>query len=57
MTKKSFFGPFNVLVFDSIKKVKKLDMFPEWNRIAPELERFGYLLYREIIIKYLKDNI
>ena len=27
-------------------------MFPERHRIVPELERYGYLLYREIIVEY-----
>jgi len=30
----------------------KSDMFPERYRIAPELEKNGYLIYREIIIDY-----
>jgi len=33
-------------------QVDKLDIFPERYRIVPELERFGYLLYREIIVDY-----
>ena len=32
--------------------VKQLDLFPERHRIVPELERYGYLLYREIIVDY-----
>jgi len=32
--------------------VKKLDLFPERYRIVPELERYGYLFYREIIVDY-----
>ena len=32
--------------------VKQLDLFPERYRIVPELERYGYLLYREIIVDY-----
>jgi len=40
-------------ILDSIeKKVKKLDMFPERNRIVPEFEKNGYLVYREIIVEY-----
>ncbi|WP_461257367.1 type II toxin-antitoxin system RelE/ParE family toxin, partial [Treponema sp. R80B11-R83G3] len=34
------------------KNVKKLDMFPERYRIVPELEKYGYLIYREIIVEY-----
>jgi plasmid stabilization system protein ParE len=32
--------------------VKQLDMFPERFRFVPELEKYGYLLYREIIIDW-----
>jgi plasmid stabilization system protein ParE len=32
--------------------IKQLDLFPERYRIVPELERYGYLLYREIIVDY-----
>jgi len=40
-------------ILDGIeKKVKKLDMFPERNRIVPEFEENGYLIYREIIVEY-----
>jgi len=42
-----------VKILDSIEEnVKKLDMFPERYRIVSELEKYGYLLYREIIIEY-----
>jgi len=34
------------------KSVRKLDMFPNRYRIVPELEKYGYLLYREIITEY-----
>jgi hypothetical protein len=27
-------------------------MFPERYRIVPELEKYGYLVYREIIVEY-----
>jgi plasmid stabilization system protein ParE len=30
--------------------VKNLDTFPKRGRIVPELERYGYILYREIIV-------
>jgi plasmid stabilization system protein ParE len=44
-----------VKLLDSMeKKVKKLDMFPERHRIVPELEKYGYFAYREIIIEYWK---
>ena len=40
-------------LLDNIEEdVKKLDMFPERYRIVPELEKYGYLMYREIIIEY-----
>jgi plasmid stabilization system protein ParE len=42
-----------VKILDTIEKnVKKLDMFPERYRIVPELEKYGYILYREIIVEY-----
>jgi addiction module RelE/StbE family toxin len=42
-----------VKILNSIEKnVKKLDMFPERHRIVPELEKYGYLTYREIIVEY-----
>jgi len=42
-----------VKILGSIEEnVNKLDMFPERFRIVPELEKYGYLLYREIIIEY-----
>jgi toxin ParE1/3/4 len=42
-----------VKILDNIEKnVRKLDMFPERHRIVPELEKYGYLLYREIIVEY-----
>ena len=42
-----------VKILDSIEKnIKKLDMFPGRNRIVPELEKYGYLIYREIIVEY-----
>jgi plasmid stabilization system protein ParE len=40
-------------VLDKIESaVKKLDMLPKRGRIVPELERYGYILYREIIVDY-----
>jgi addiction module RelE/StbE family toxin len=42
-----------VKVLDKIEKaVNKLDMFPRRGRIVPELEKYGYMLYREIIVDY-----
>jgi len=42
-----------VKILDKIEDhVKQLDLFPERYRIVPELERYGYLLYREIIVDY-----
>jgi len=42
-----------VKILDKIEDhVKQLVMFPEKYRIVPELERYGYLLYREIIVDY-----
>ena len=32
--------------------VKNLDLSPKRGRIVPELERYGYILYREIIVDY-----
>jgi toxin ParE1/3/4 len=32
--------------------LKNLDTFPRRRRIVPELERYGYILYREIIVDY-----
>jgi toxin ParE1/3/4 len=34
--------------------VKQLKMFPERFRFVPELEKYSYLLYREMIIEYWK---
>jgi plasmid stabilization system protein ParE len=42
-----------VKVLDKIElAVKNLDMFPKRGRVVPELESYGYILYREIIIDY-----
>jgi addiction module RelE/StbE family toxin len=44
-----------VKILDKIEEsVKKLDMFPERYRIVPELEKYGYLIYREIVVEYWK---
>ena len=42
-----------VKILDKIEsQVNQLDLFPERYRIVPELEKYGYLLYREIIVDY-----
>jgi addiction module RelE/StbE family toxin len=42
-----------VKVLDKIEDhVKQLDILPGRYRIVPVLERYGYLLYREIIVEY-----
>jgi len=42
-----------VKTLDKIEEhVNQLDLFPERYRIVPELERYGYLLYREIIVDW-----
>ena len=42
-----------VKILDKIEnQISKLDMFPERYRIVPELEKFGYLMYREVIVEY-----
>jgi plasmid stabilization system protein ParE len=42
-----------VKVLDKIElAVKDLDTSPKRGRIVPELERYGYILYREIIVDY-----
>ncbi|MDR0709517.1 MAG: type II toxin-antitoxin system RelE/ParE family toxin [Spirochaetaceae bacterium] len=42
-----------VKILDRIElAIKKLDMSPKRGRIVPELERYGYILYREIIVDY-----
>ena len=44
-----------VKVLDKIEEnVRKLDTFPESYRIVPELEKYGYYLYREITVDYWK---
>jgi plasmid stabilization system protein ParE len=42
-----------VKVLDKIElAVKNLDVSPKRGRIVPELERYGYVVYREIIVDY-----
>ena len=42
-----------VKVLDKIEKnVEKLKTSPTHYRIVPELEKYGYLIYREIIVDY-----
>ena len=44
-----------IKVLDNIENdVKKLDRFPQRHRIVPELEKYGYFIYREIIVEYWK---
>ena len=40
-------------ILDKIEKnVDKLKTFPTFYRIVPELEKYSYLMYREIIVEY-----
>jgi len=42
-----------VKIFDLIEsKVRGLEIMPERYRIVPELEKYGYLIYRVIIVEY-----
>ena len=42
-----------VKVLDKIEEnVEKLKIFPTFYRIVPELEKYGYYIYREIIVDY-----
>jgi plasmid stabilization system protein ParE len=42
-----------VKILDKIElAVKNLDRFPKRGRVVPELEIYGYILYREIIVDY-----
>jgi plasmid stabilization system protein ParE len=42
-----------IKVLDKIEaEVKKLNIFPKRGRIVPELEKYGYVLYREVIVDY-----
>ena len=36
----------------AVKILNNIDMYPERYRVVPELEKYGYLLYREIIVEY-----
>jgi len=46
---------YTVKILDKIEvAVKNLDSFPERYRIVPELEKYGYFLYRDIVIEYWK---
>jgi len=47
--------PYSLKVMDQIyEQVSKLDMYPEMCRIVPELEKYGYLIYRQLIVDYWK---
>jgi len=40
-------------LLDNIEEdIKNLNMFPERYRIVPELEKYGYFVYREITVEY-----
>ena len=42
-----------VKVLDKIEAaVKSLNTFPERYRIVPELEKYGYFLYRDMVVEY-----
>jgi len=44
-----------IKIMDKIyEQVNKLDMNPEICRIVPELEKYGYLIYRQLVIDYWK---
>ena len=44
-----------VKILDKIEAaVKDLSTFPERYRIVPELEKYGYFLYRNIVVEYWK---
>jgi len=44
---------YSVKLMDMIEeKVEKLKTSPKSYRIVPELEKYGYLMYREIIVEY-----
>ena len=44
-----------IKVMDTVyEQVNKLNMFPERCRIVPELEKYGYLIYRQLIVDYWK---
>jgi plasmid stabilization system protein ParE len=46
-------GTYAVKILDKIEEnVDKLKTFPTAYRIVPELEKYGYFLYREIIVDY-----
>ena len=44
-----------IKIMDKIyEQVNKLNMNPERCKIVPELEKYGYLLYRQLIVDYWK---
>jgi len=46
---------YSIKVMDKIyEQVSKLDMYPERCRIVPELEKYGYLIYRQLVVDYWK---
>jgi plasmid stabilization system protein ParE len=45
--------PYAVKVLDKIElAAKNLNVFPKRGRIVPELGKYGYILYREMIVDY-----
>jgi len=46
---------YSIKVMDKIyEQVNKLDINPERCRIVPEFEKYGYLIYRQLIVDYWK---
>jgi plasmid stabilization system protein ParE len=46
---------YSIKVMDKIyEQVNKLNINPERCRIVPELEKYGYLRYRQLIVDYWK---
>ena len=46
---------YSIKVMDKIyEQVNKLNINPERCRIVPELEKYGYLSYRQLIVDYWK---
>jgi len=42
-----------IKIMDKIyENVKNLNMFPKRHRIVPELEKHGYLIYRQVVVDY-----
>ena len=44
-----------IKILDKIEAaVKDLSTFPQRYRIVPELEKYGYYLYRDVVVEYWK---